>query len=233
MNNLQQLQEKVLIKEKGFKIDFISNKALELSEDICGKGSFGIVYLGYWQDIHVAIKKINNVPFREIEESSINTDSMQISKAALREVRAFEVPQKCPFIVKMYGITSMNGCLGIVMEYVSNNSLFHWIYQDEENYVDEILMKGIASKIARALAFMHEKKIAHNDIKSNNVMLDELFIPKLIDLGTVKLVDLVLIASSKRSAQNNGAVRWKAPEYLQATMRNEECEITKRLSILW
>eukprot|EP00835_Amoeboradix_gromovi_P007038 NODE_1012_length_2224_cov_0.142118.p1 type:complete len:432 gc:universal NODE_1012_length_2224_cov_0.142118:1883-588(-) len=118
----------------------------------------------------------------------------------------------------------MNGCLGIVMEYVSNNSLFHWIYQDEDDYIDEILMKSIASKIARGLAFMHEKKIAHNDIKSNNVMLDELFVPKLIDLGTVKLVDSVLIASSKKSIQNNGAVRWKAPEYLQVTMRNAKLQ---------
>ena len=212
------------MKKSGFKIDFIHRKSLELSSDICGKGSFGIVYLGHWKGIRIAIMKINNVPFNEIEESSINTDLMQISKTALREIRAFEVLQKCSYIVQMYGITSMEGCLGIVMDYVSNNSLFHWIYQDEDQFLDIEMMKTIAFKIARALAFMHDKKIAHNDIKSNNVMLDELFIPKLIDLGTVKLADSVLMASSKKSYVNVGAVRWKSPENLQITMKNAKLQ---------
>ena len=224
MATLATLQEKVLQKDTGFKIDFISFKQLELSEDTCGKGSYGVVYLGQWQGIHVAIKKINNVPFMDLEESTVNTDSLQISKTALREIKAFEVLQKSPYIVKFYGITSMDGMLGIVMDYVSNNSLFYWIYQDEDHFVDEELMKNIASKIARALSFMHDKKIAHNDIKSNNVMMDELFIPKLIDLGTVKLADSVLMASSKKSFQNAGAIRWKSPENLQVSMKNAKLQ---------
>lgn len=44
----------------------------------------------------------------------------------------------------------------------------------------------MALQIARSLQFLHESKIAHRDIKSHNVLLDDNFKTKLCDFGLAR-----------------------------------------------
>lgn len=69
----------------------------------------------------------------------------------------------------------------IIEEYCSKGELYYYI-NNQEN-VDEKEVKRISKSIAEAIKYLHEMKIAHCDIKPENILLDENMNPKLIDFG--------------------------------------------------
>eukprot|EP00834_Sanchytrium_tribonematis_P003674 NODE_151_length_15465_cov_0.405376.p4 type:complete len:374 gc:universal NODE_151_length_15465_cov_0.405376:14896-13775(-) len=177
---LQVVKEVIIEKSRPFQIDYISDITVNMEEEV-GSGSFGAVYMGEWQGLHVAVKRMKDIPFKDPGSYKIKSDAFQKNKSILKEVKAFEMLQKSPFIVKFFGVTALNGNLGVVTEYIDNHTLSSWLYYDEVLPEDQI--NKIQLGIARGLAYMHLNGIAHNDIKSNNIMLDKLFIPRIIDLG--------------------------------------------------
>lgn len=73
-----------------------------------------------------------------------------------------------PNIVKTYGICKINNLVGIVMEMGGSST----------NYRD------IICGIARGLAYLHSKFIAHLDVKLHNTIIVD-GVPKLIDFGLI------------------------------------------------
>eukprot|EP00834_Sanchytrium_tribonematis_P002707 NODE_89_length_21781_cov_0.895836.p16 type:complete len:183 gc:universal NODE_89_length_21781_cov_0.895836:2246-1698(-) len=62
--------------------------------------------------------------------------------------------------------------------------------------------------VANGLAYMHNNGIAHNDVKSANIILDSQFSPKLINFRMVKI-----ISTTTRLSKQMSIVNWKSPEY--------------------
>jgi serine/threonine protein kinase len=70
----------------------------------------------------------------------------------------------------------------------------------------------IALGVARGLSHLHtghDTPITHGDVRSKNVLIDELFIPKLIDYGIGQLM-ISAVADELLSASR--ADGYKAPE---------------------
>lgn len=70
----------------------------------------------------------------------------------------------------------------------------------------------IAMEIAQGLAYVHSWGLAHRDIKSSNVLMDEEFHCYLTDFGVSRMV--VEEDSDKRMSANMGTTSWMAPEML-------------------
>src|SRR4029077_145458 len=71
--------------------------------------------------------------------------------------------------------------LYLVMEYAEGRSLRAILSTKRRFPVDEAL--NIASQIAGALVYMHERGIVHRDLKPDNVILDAQGQVKLLDFG--------------------------------------------------
>lgn len=69
------------------------------------------------------------------------------------------------------------------MEYLPGISLGNSIKQQPNHRFPEESCKRIFKEIAAALKYLHEKNIAHRDIKLENIILDDKLGPKLIDFG--------------------------------------------------
>ena len=149
-------------------------------ERVCGNGSFGIVFQG--KVLHtgetIAIKKVyQDRRFRNREFSIMSIlDHPNIVKVR----HAFYTTGEK--LDEIY--------LNLVMNYVPENlNRLNKSYSEKKEIFPLFLIKLYIFQIARALNYMHNKKICHRDIKPQNILLD----PQtnriyLCDFGSAKLL---------------------------------------------
>ncbi|CAD6232430.1 unnamed protein product [Miscanthus lutarioriparius] len=96
-------------------------------------------------------------------------------------------------------------------------SLDRWIYYSHENdapSLDWKTRRQVITHIAKGLSYLHEecsKRIAHLDVKPQNILLDENFNAKLSDFGLSKLIDQ---DKSQVITRMRGTPGYLAPEWL-------------------
>jgi MAP/microtubule affinity-regulating kinase len=81
--------------------------------------------------------------------------------------------------------------LHLIMEYVSGNSLHHYIKRRKNRRIDEPSARRIFRQILAGIKYCHENDIAHRDIKLENILINEENKVKIIDYGfsTIMPVD--------------------------------------------
>ena len=177
-------------------------------ERVIGRGGFGEVHACLWHGTPMAYKKLLLQRLSKKHLDSLVTEIKIL--AALNH----------PNTVRLFGIVVEEDKKGIVMEYMQR-SLFRAIFIDEEEFIDE-KKKRIVGQVASAVKYLHtrEQKIAHCDIKSENVLLDSKDNAKLGDFGLSTLKNAT--ESSQSSAAppppGQGTPRYSAPEVLRGEL---------------
>lgn len=169
------------------------------SFEICGMlgaGSSGAVYLtkSSCDDKYYAIKEICIHGFKN--NQLINYDEVAI-QYELRE---------CPFIAKLCTYVTDSNHLWIVMEYYEKGDLFS-CYRRQGEAFPEYTVKMVCAQLLMALEYIHDRDIAHNDIKVDNILVD--------DRGYIKLTDFGLsmrINNSSIDGTKCGTYRYLSPE---------------------
>ncbi len=180
------------------------NKALVNYPDITfgkllGSGGFGEVYHGTWRHNDVAVKKLLLKNITPESAAEFETESQIMARL------------RSPNIVQFYGYAiTPERC--IVMEYCPNGSLFSVLHSHQP--LEWSIRVKIALGTAKGLAFLHEERILHRDIKSLNILLTEHFDAKLTDFGLSKLKAETKSFSTASKTSNNsvGTTQWMAPE---------------------
>ena len=216
-DDLASTKFELIEKSKPFQISYLRDIAIK-KDAKCGQGSFGEVFKGKWRGIQIAVKKLSDIAFIDPNQDEMSSYDLNTNKVVFSEIKAYQSLNTCPYIVRFYGITTIQECLGLVTEYIDNNSLSYWLYEDSNLSKD--VMDSIAYGIAQGLQFLHQNSISHNDVKSFNIMLDHFFIPKLIDLGMVKFFNSSSKSMSTGNKRSVGTPQWRAPEYWVASLSN-------------
>src|SRR5690349_11294377 len=183
--------------------DLDKNEALVNYQDIIfgkvlGSGGFGEVYHGTWRHSDVAIKKLLM--------KQITAESAQEFEAESQIMARLRSPN----IVQFYGYAiEPERC--IVMEYCPNGSLYSVLHSDKP--LEWSIRVNIALGAAKGLAFLHEERILHRDIKSLNILLTAHFEAKLTDFGLSKLkAETKSHSAATKSNSAIGTLQWMAPE---------------------
>src|SRR5205814_297636 len=74
----------------------------------------------------------------------------------------------------------------IAMTYAENGNLTDWLSGKKTPYFQPDVQLGIMTGITKGLAYMHDAKILHCDIKPDNVLLDANMQPLICDFGLSK-----------------------------------------------
>jgi serine/threonine protein kinase len=94
-------------------------------------------------------------------------------------------------VVKLYcSITSEDSSL-LVYEYMPNGSLWDRLHASRKMELDWQTRYEIAVGAAKGLEYLHhgcDRPIIHRDVKSSNILLDELFKPRIADFGLAKMI---------------------------------------------
>lgn len=177
------------------------NKGRYRIEKFLGQGSFGITYLavvnivgtlGYIpSSTRVAIKEFFMRDINGRNEDTVTTGSKEgifynYKRRFIKEAKTLSKLHH-PNIVHVLDLFEENNTAYYVMEYIDGGSLDKLISDKQKLSMTE--SRFLITKIARALEYMHSKRILHLDLKPANVMLTKSGEPILIDFGLTKEFD--------------------------------------------
>ncbi|KAM0933692.1 putative protein kinase RLK-Pelle-SD-2b family [Dioscorea sansibarensis] len=166
-----------------------------------GQGGFGSVFEGELPDgVKVAVKRLDNIG--------------QGKKEFLTEVQTIGSIHHIK-LVRLIGFCAEKTYRLLVYEYMANGSLDNWIFHaSKADAFDWNTRLRIITDIAKGLSYLHEEcrqRIAHLDIKPQNILLDEKFNAKVSDFGLSKLIDR---EQSQVMTRMRGTPGYLAPEWL-------------------
>ncbi len=173
--------------------------------ELIGRGAQGKVWLAIdKQSQHrVAIKQI---PLN-------SRSSMQAARHEIHALRAFN----SDYIVKLLrGFRHMGYCL-ICTEYLSGGDLFS-VVDRPDVVLSEVHLKKIMFELFSAIRYAHDRKIAHLDIKLDNIVLTRPW-QKGMEFPPIKLIDWGLSKSfiefENKPSDLRGTSYYMAPEILE------------------
>ena len=182
-------------------------------ENKLGQGGFGTVYKGQLRDgFSVAVKMLDNPKCND--EDFINEVSII---GRIHQVN----------IVWLMGFCSEGCHRALVFEYMANGSLDKLLFsrEAERHLVGWEKLLQIALGTARGIEHLHggcNVCILHSDIKPQNVLLDNNFIPKVSDFGLSKFYpeekDFVSISTTR------GTIGYIAPEMISRNLGAVSCK---------
>ena len=166
-------------------------------ERTLGQGGFGITYLGVQSGLHreVAIKEFFMKDYcgRDASASQVTlgTEGSRQLVAHFREKFLKEARNIAeldhPNIVPIYDVFEENGTAYYVMKYATGGSLAAKVKR--EGHLQEDEATEYILQVASALYYIHQRKMAHLDVKPANIMLDQNGNALLIDFGISKQYD--------------------------------------------
>lgn len=186
-----------------------------LSNRMLGKGGFGIVYKGAFENKErCAIKIVCN---------HTDDDRRRVNREL--EILKFLLDKPSANIVKFYGTTTtlhpetqQNYCW-ISLEYMNFGSLDH-LMKKKKDYKKITMDTKVTwmQQMMNGINFLHSHDVLHNDIKAANILLskDEYgnICAKITDFGisTFDKNKIVEQSNQEGSRRNAGTLDWQAPE---------------------
>ncbi|XP_028802110.1 receptor-like protein kinase 7 [Neltuma alba] len=201
-------------------------------ENLIGKGGSGNVYRVLLSNgKELAVKHIWNMDSAGRKKSRSSTpmmgkhDGKSKSKEFDAEVQTLSSIRHVN-VVKLYcSITSEDSSL-LVYEYLPNGSLWDRLHSSGKMELDWEKRHEIAVGAAKGLEYLHhgcERPVIHRDVKSSNILLDELMKPRIADFGLAKIVQpSVGQDSTQVIAGTHGYI---APEYGYTYKVNEKSDV--------
>ncbi|XP_023780719.1 serine/threonine-protein kinase Nek1 isoform X15 [Cyanistes caeruleus] len=176
-----------------------------------GEGSFGKAIL---------VKAKENGQHYVIKEINISKMSNKEREESRREV-AVLANMKHPNIVLYRESFEENGCLYIVMDYCEGGDLFKKINAQKGIPFSEDQILDWFVQICLALKHIHDRKILHRDIKSQNIFLTKDGTIQLGDFGIAR----VLNSTAELARTCIGTPYYLSPEICQNKPYNNKSDI--------
>ncbi|KAJ6518288.1 kinase-like domain-containing protein [Mycena vitilis] len=164
-------------------------------------GGFGDVFKAMYHGNPVALKHMRIFQ---------GTDQQHIKRKFTREALVWQ-RLRDPYIVPLIGIDteSFPSSLCLVSPWMRNGTVIKYLTgigrADRQRTVDRLI-----HEIAQGLAFLHNQKVVHGDLRGSNILVNDVGHACLTDFGLTVLSD----ATVTQTTNGAGSVRWMAPETL-------------------
>ncbi|CAE6495549.1 unnamed protein product [Rhizoctonia solani] len=178
-------------------------------ENPVAHGGFSDIYRGLLLDgTRVAAKALR------ISVESISRDSKHLKRAA-RELHTWS---KCrhPNVIPLLGLAIFRGRIGMVAPWMAHGNLPR--YLEDTPGADRFKM---CIQICEGLAYLHQIRIIHCDLKGANVLVSDEGFPVLTDFGNSSLVDRTL-GFTQTTGTPSFTVRWSAAEIFEENASHTE-----------
>jgi len=171
-----------------------------------GEGSYGSV----WKAMDKRDRSIVAIKIITVENET----------ASLR--KEVDILRKCnsPYIVNYFGAYRKDNEVWIVMEYCGSGSCAD-LMSICERTLSETEVACILRETLQGLAYLHQLKLIHRDVKAGNILLNHKGQAKLADFG----VSAQLAATISKRCTVIGTPYWMAPEVLRENQYDVSADI--------
>jgi len=114
-------------------------------------------------------------------------------------------------VLKPCSQTRQRNFLYIVTEYIEGQTLSQWMIDHPKPDVETV--RGIVEQIAKGLQAFHRMEMLHQDLRPQNIMIDNAGTVKIIDFGSSSVAGIMEIASPLERNNILGTAQYSAPEY--------------------
>ncbi len=205
--------------------------------------------IGGYAEVWKALFKDKVVAFKLLQEET--TEDQRVVEEFRREMVVMSSLDH-PNIVAFYGAVDHGKSLAMVLEFAGRGDL-EGILLDREVPIPYVQRLRWAKQVAQGLQYLHTRnpRIIHRDIKSANILVDELLCTKICDFGLAKRTTVSEIQSETgsgisvhsrvmnvRSAAVQfttlvGTPAWTAPELIANRAYTEKVDIYSYGVFLW
>ena len=187
----------------------MSVKHISIGREL-GKGSFGVVYHGWWRGVDCALKFVSLEAAEELLRECDILDALEHPNV----MRLFGVcvgvpPPSWPMGLKPPAICCELLRNGHLLDYLQRTLLEH---RGEETHCFKITSMLLGA--ARGLGYLHSVHIIHRDMKALNLLVDDDLNLKIADFGLAKTRDLHMRAQTA----SIGTYTHMAPEVMRSVM---------------
>ena len=151
-----------------------------------GSGSYGSCYLALYRGIRVVVKELR---VKQLQLESRGEAEARVVRELIYEARILNKLGDHPSLPLLFGVCSERTPYHLIMQFHGNQDGTSFTIStalSKKRITKKITWIRIIAKAAGALARIHEKGFLHNDLKSNNVVLDDrdgVYNPVIIDFG--------------------------------------------------
>lgn len=115
-----------------------------------------------------------------------------------------------PHVLKS-GPARVRSHLYVVTEYLEGQTLRQWMRDNPKPDLEAV--RDIVEQIVKGLRALHRREMLHQDLRPENVMIDQNGTVKIIDFGATRVAGVVESAALAEDAQILGTAQYTAPEY--------------------
>jgi serine/threonine protein phosphatase PrpC len=108
--------------------------------------------------------------------------------------------------------TRQRNYLYIITEFIDGQTLTQWMV--DTPIPDLETVRGIIAQIAKGLSAFHRLEMLHQDLRPENIMIDNTGTVKIIDFGSTRVAGVEEITSPIERINLLGTAQYTAPEYL-------------------
>ncbi|XP_024357689.1 serine/threonine-protein kinase 52 [Physcomitrium patens] len=208
------------------------------------RGTFGTVHKGVYNGQDVAVKLLEWG-----EENTMKKSEVQYYRNQFRQEVAVWHKLDHPNVTKFIGASMGNSDLRIpsavdgddgfhhvpnnaccvVVEFLAGGTLKDFLIRHRRRKLSYKVVVELALDVARGLAYLHSQKIAHRDVKTENMLLDKQRRVKIADFGVAR----VEASNPKDMTGDTGTPGYMAPEILDGKPYNKKCDVYSFGICLW
>ena len=96
-------------------------------------------------------------------------------------------------------------------EYIDGQTLTQWMQDNPKPSLQSV--RDIIEQIAKGLMVFHRLEMIHQDLRPDNIMIDQNSVVKIIDFGSTKVAGLMEMTQNLEHENILGTVQFTAPEY--------------------
>ena len=160
------------------------------------------VYLA--QDDETKTNVVLKIPSTELQEDKAYLERFMLEDWIAKKINNAHV-------VKSFLQNRKQNYLYNVTEFIQGQSLTQWIKDNPNPKLESV--RDIVEQIAKGIYAFHSLEMIHQDLRTENVLIDESGSVKIIDFGSTRVAGLQDINTTIEQYNLQGTALYSAPEY--------------------